>query len=127
MNDRVSIIGTINVNMVEEATVLQIGDSTEITPFNYTIAVQRERAIFIQSEFDFSDYSLFSRPLVQPVVNEPIRIVRINESPRIDVHHVHTFRVSSSAVVHIGSSERLKSETRIKHVRHLLREEPEKS
>ncbi|MFE5322983.1 spore germination protein GerPE [Paenibacillus sp. NPDC056579] len=124
MDARISRVGTINITTLGSATAMEIGDSKDIAPFNNTIAVQRERAVFLQSEMDFQDYSLFSRALAVPIVHEPIRINRINTCPLISVDHIHVFIISGSAVVHVGSSERLRSETRIKHIRHLLREEP---
>lgn len=127
MNGRLSVVGTLNINTVSNTTVLEIGDSEDIAPINYTLAVQREKAIFWENEFDFSDYTIFSRAFPQPVANEPITITRIQECPQINVHHIRVFILLFSAVTHIGSSERLNSETRIKHVRHLLRESPDQS
>ncbi|MFD0682152.1 MULTISPECIES: spore germination protein GerPE [unclassified Paenibacillus] len=124
MNKRISTVGIISVNTLGEATVFEVGDSETIAPFNYVIAVQREKAIFLESEFDFSDYAIFSIPLEPPEINENLTMTRINESPNIVVHKISVFLVSSSSVVHIGSSQTLNAESRIKHIRHLLRERP---
>ncbi|UVI33292.1 spore germination protein GerPE [Paenibacillus spongiae] len=122
---RISSVGHIRITDIGITTVAEIGDSERIMPANYVIAVQRERAIFFQNEFSFLDWEIFFRPIVQPVVNENIKMTTINESPVIGVRNIDLFSVSSSAVFHIGSSDSLKAETRIKHIRHLLRERPQ--
>ncbi|WP_171655594.1 spore germination protein GerPE [Paenibacillus foliorum] len=124
MNNRISSIGTIKINTVGEATVFEVGDSENMAPFNYAIAVQREKAIFLEKEFDFSEYAIFSIPLEAPVIDENVQLMRINESPHIVVNKISVFLVSASAIVHIGSSETLYAQSRIKHIRHLLKERP---
>lgn len=126
MQKRISAVGKIKINTVGASTIFEVGDSRQLMPFNYTIAVQREKSIYIQSEFNFSDYQIFARPLLQPVVDEPLRMTRTNGSPNIVVKDINVFITSSSSIAHIGSSEELTAQSRIKHVRHLLREEPAK-
>lgn len=124
MASRVSSVGRIRITDV--SSCLEIGDSEQITPVNHVIAVQREKVIFFQNEFNFRDYAIFFRPMAIPVVNENIRMTTTNESSVIGVKNIEIFSVSSSGVVQIGSSEALRSESRIKHIRHLLRERPQK-
>lgn len=124
MSNRISSVGKMKINTVGAATVAEIGDSKQLTPINYTIAVQRERAVFLEQEFDFVDYSVFTRPLLQPIVDEYVQMTRIQRCPYIVVQDINLFITSSSSIVHIGSSEQLNSQSRIKHIRHLLREEP---
>ncbi|WP_282935843.1 spore germination protein GerPE [Paenibacillus sp. RC67] len=124
MDRRVSTVGYLKVNTLGTATVLEVGDSDQLTPFNYTIAVQREKAIFVQNEFRFSDYSLFSRHLLDPIIDESLYMKRTNVTPNITVNKINIFLVSSSSIAHIGSSENLLAQSRIKHIRHLLKERP---
>jgi len=124
MDYRVTTVGYMKLNTLGTSTVLEVGDSEKLTPFNYTIAVQREQAIFIQNEFRFSDYSLFSRPLLDPVIHESLSMKRTNVSPNIRVDRINMFLVNSSSIAHIGSSDNLIAQSRIKHIRHLLRERP---
>ncbi|MCL6606346.1 MAG: spore germination protein GerPE [Paenibacillus sp.] len=123
MASRVSSVGDIRITDV--SSVLEVGDSESITPVNHTIAVQRERAIFFQNEFNFRDYAIFFRPIAEQVLNENIRMTTTNEFS-IDVKKMEIFSVSASGVIHIGSSGFLRAESRIKHIRHLLREKPQK-
>jgi spore germination protein PE len=122
MNNRISSIGHISATAVDDSSIIEIGDTVEITPVNHVIAVQRERAIFFENEFNFMDYSMFARPLVQLVVKEDIALTRINESPVIQVKNINILRVLGSSLVHLGSSQMMKAEARIKNIRHLLRE-----
>ncbi|MCS7464411.1 spore germination protein GerPE [Paenibacillus doosanensis] len=124
MQQRISCVGTLHVNTVGDVTALEVGDTERLSPSNYTIAVQREKAIFLESEFDFADYNIFYQPLIPPDPREPLIMNRINMCPNITVRKVNVFLTSASAIVHIGSSQSLKAQSRIKHIRHLLRERP---
>ncbi|RUS46961.1 spore germination protein GerPE [Cohnella sp. AR92] len=122
---RVSSIGYFSLVAVGGTSVVEIGDSNAITPVSHTIAVQREKAHFFPYvEFLFRDYSIFFRPVTLPAT-EPVQVTTINECSVIEVQSFDLFRTLSSSVVHFGSSEILMGDSRIKHVRHLLRERPE--
>lgn len=105
-----------------ETAVLEIGDSVQVTPSINIIAVQREKAIFWEDEFNFRDYPIFKKEIPQPIVDEEIEMTIKNESPLIRVQNIFIRSLVGSSVVHIGSSEMIQSETREKHIRHLLRE-----
>ncbi|RCW51248.1 spore germination protein GerPE [Paenibacillus prosopidis] len=124
MTNRVSSVGHIQVTDSGSTTTLEIGDSEYITPLNHIIAVQREKAVFFQNEFNFRDYAIFFRPISQTVLNEDIRMTTTNKCSVISVLKIDIFAISVSGVVHIGSSETLRAESRIKNIRHLLRERP---
>lgn len=124
MNNRISSVGKIKINTVGSASALEIGDSEQMTPLNYTIAIQREKAIFIQNEIRFGQFDFFSKPFLQPVIHEPVRMNVSDDGSPIAVKQIKLFLVSSSSIVHIGSSQKLNAQSRIKHIRHLLREEP---
>jgi spore germination protein PE len=124
LNSRISLIEQLRIHTSNDTTIIEIGDSAEITPLAFSIAVQRERAVFYANEFNFDDYSIFSRKLLQPVITENITKIRMNDSPVIRVRKIDISTVASCGVVHLGSSRLLKAESRIKHIRHLLRERP---
>ncbi|QYR22593.1 spore germination protein GerPE [Paenibacillus sp. sptzw28] len=126
MTSRVSSVGQIRITDTGATAVFEIGDSKQISPVNHSIAVQREKAIYFQNEFNFRDYAIFFRPISESVLNEKIRMTTINESAVIGVQNIDVFAISGAAVVQIGSSEALRAETRIKHIRHLLRERPQR-
>jgi spore germination protein PE len=123
---RVSSVRHINIVEVGTTSILEIGDSKQVEPVSFAIAVQRERAIFFENEFSYDDYSIFSREIPQPFINEEMEITTINESSMIKVETVDILNTSSSSVIHLGSSTSINAEARIKHIRHLLREDTEK-
>lgn len=125
MTCRISSVGQIRITDIGSTTAFEIGDSEQITPLTHIIAVQREKAVFFQNEFNFRDYAIFFRPISQALLNEEIRMTTINESNVINVQKIEIFSTSSSGVVHIGSSETMRAESRIKNIRHLLRERPQ--
>ena len=124
MNPRISNVGSIHVTVVGNPAVFEIGDSQQLNPCSYAIAVQRQQAIFREAEFNFRDYPLFSRRLLRPVVHEDIRIRTINDSPEIRVDKIKIFSVSSSSIIHLGSSQTLITDSRIKNIRHVFQERP---
>lgn len=122
MNKRLSSIQNIKMTELGTSSIFEIGDSHLITPRSEAIAVQRERAIFLVNEFNFNDFSIFSVPIIQPDVEEEMETTINNEHPKIQVGDIEIFSVTSSSVVHLGSSDLLYADSRIKHIRHLLRE-----
>jgi spore germination protein PE len=115
-----SIVDHINLLSISSSATLQIGDSSIIAPISMILAVQREYELFFSDEGDFGEYTVFSRPIPQPTITEHVRMNRINESPVIKVHHIDIFGAAASSVVHIGSTKRITSEARVKHIRQLL-------
>lgn len=122
MNRRVTSIDSLEHLSVDDSSVIQIGDSDQIRSCAVVIAVQREKAVFFENEFNFRDYAFFSEPIPKPQLTEPICITACKEAPVIRVHKVNVPFVVASSVIHIGSSDRITSVARVKHIRHLLRE-----
>lgn len=120
MEKRTSSIQHVKLTELDTTAIFEIGDSQEIKPISKAIAIQRERAIFLANELHFEDFFIFSMPIPYPISDQSVEMIRINEIPHIQVGHIDLFNVSSSSVVHLGSSECLLSESRIKHIRHLF-------
>lgn len=120
MEKRTSSIQHVKLVTLSTSAVFEIGDSKEISPVSKAIAIQRERAIFLVDELHFQDFNIFSMPIPQPLAYESVDMVQINESPHIQVGSIELFSVSSSSVVHLGSSESIQTDSRIKHIRHLF-------
>lgn len=118
MQQRISIVDKLNILSVIFSSVLEIGDSNSILPYSRALAVQREHEIFYGGEGNF-DNPIFYEPVPRPVINERITFTKINESPHIHVHSVTIFGISTSSIAHIGSTNLIQGEARVKHVRHL--------
>ncbi|HUC92230.1 MAG TPA: spore germination protein GerPE [Paenibacillus sp.] len=124
MNSRISSVGQISNTFTDTTSSIEIGDTVKFAPVTHGVLVQREKAVFFDHEFNLKDYSIFFRPLLQPVVTENITMTRINESPVIQVQKINIFRVLGCSIAHLGSSQMTKAESRSKAIRHLLRERP---
>lgn len=123
MEKRVTSIQDVKLTELGSTSVFEIGDSEIITPLSKAIALQRERAVFIMNELSFHDFSIFSVPIVQPTVEENLTMTTFHNQSQIQIKEIEIFSVTSSSIVHLGSSELLHADSRIKHIRHFLREE----
>ncbi|MEH7235541.1 spore germination protein GerPE [Bacillus sp. JJ1562] len=119
---RISVVDLIYVNSVSFSSILEIGDSQKITPVSQALAVQREVPIFFTNEGDFSKYPIFSRELPKVKVTETVNMNIFNQNPVIKVDSVRVTGVSSAAVMQIGSTETIHTESKVKHIRKLLDE-----
>lgn len=117
---RISVVDLIYVNSVSFSSILEIGDSKKITPVSQALAVQREVPLFFTNEGDFSQYPIFSRELPKVKVAETVNMKVINQNPVIKVDSIKVIGVSSAAVMQIGSTETIHTESKVKHIRKLL-------
>jgi spore germination protein PE len=105
------------------SSILQLGDSRIINGFNRALAVQREAEIFYDNEGNFSDYPVFFEPIPLPTLDENISIRTHHLNPVIKVNKIRIVGVSASAIIHVGNSEHVSMEARVKHIRQLLSRE----
>ncbi|MGG1661657.1 spore germination protein GerPE [Brevibacillus sp. NRS-1366] len=124
MPERTSHVHSLTNISIDTSSVLQIGDSKEVTTLANVLAVQRETAIFYENEFLFRDNLLFCEPIPLPVLSESIDMYTFHEIPAIRVNKVTVDFAAASAVIHVGSSQSISLESRIKNIRHLLKNEP---
>ncbi|WP_458414380.1 spore germination protein GerPE [Schinkia sp. CFF1] len=119
MQQRLSIVNHMNILSVFLSSIVEIGDSNTILPFAKALAVHREHEALGGGEGSLN-YPIFYRPLPRPILTEQVAVRRINESPKIHVHSVTVIGVSTSSVVHIGSTNHIYGEGRVKHIRQLI-------
>lgn len=120
MLQRTSHVNSFLVEIVSFASIVQVGDSSIVNPLSRALAVQRETEIFYANEGNYNNYPVFSEPIPLPPINEDIRFIPHNLHPIINVDKIHIAGISSSSMLHIGSSQHISQETRIKHIRQLL-------
>jgi spore germination protein PE len=120
---RLSNVGTIYVNSISFSSIFEIGDSKYITPFSKALAVKREIPLIFSNEGRFDEYSVFTRPIAQVPIEEPMNMAVFNEKPIIHVNSIRVSGIASSSVVQIGSTDTIQSEARIKHIRQLRKAE----
>lgn len=121
LTGRTSYVQSIHVDTVSFASIIQLGDSTMINGFSRALAVQREAELFYGNEGNFSVYPIFSEPIPVPPITENLSM-QINNtlSSSIKVNNINIIGISSSSVLHVGNSETVQMEVRIKHIRQLL-------
>ncbi|MDQ0973044.1 spore germination protein PE [Neobacillus niacini] len=125
MLERTSVVNTVKVNSASFASTIQLGDSRTINGFSRALAVQREADVFYGKEGNFSNYLVFSEPIPLLPITEKITISTHNKLPVIKVNTISIITMSSAAIVHVGNSENISLEARVKHIRQLLNAEEE--
>jgi len=120
MLQRSSSVKKLHVTSASLSSIIQLGDSTVINGFSRAIAVQKEQQLFIGDSVDFSRYPIFRRPFVFPQENEQLTISTYHLNPIISVNTINVMGVSASSVLHIGNTQSVNMEARVKHIRELL-------
>jgi spore germination protein PE len=101
---------------------MQIGDSNGVNAFSRALAIQREAEIFFSHEGDFSQFQIFNESIPLPPLEANLSFQKIDLVPCIKVSHIRINGISSASVAHIGNSECVYMESRVKHIRQLLDE-----
>lgn len=115
---RASLVNWIRVASVDLAATVQIGDSNQVTPESQVYAVQREYPIFKGDEAkDLSEFPIYSQEIPLPVITECVEQITIQENPVIKVGGIDIIGVAASSVLHVGSTQFIRSEARVKNVR----------
>jgi spore germination protein PE len=127
MLQRSSYVDHIFVKIAAFSSTVQLGDSCIINAFSRALAVQREAEFFNGMEGNYAAYSVFSEPIPLPIITENISIRSHHLNPIIKVNKLNVIGVSSASVLHVGNSNHISMETRVKHVRQLLPHEEEPS
>ena len=125
MLQRSSVVNAINVTSASFACTIQLGDSRIINGFSRALAVQREADIFYAKEGNFSAFPVFSEPIPLPPISENLTISTHNTHPVIKVNSISILAMSSSGILHVGNSETVSMEARVKHIRQLFHREDE--
>jgi spore germination protein PE len=116
---RTSIVQSFHGETVIFSSVLQIGDSQKITSRAQVLAVQRQYELFFGNEGE-SSFPIFTKPIPKfQSDRRNISLQTLHQSPVISVRSIRVLAVSSSGVVHIGSTSTIDAEARIKHIRQL--------
>jgi spore germination protein PE len=119
MLTRTSIVDNLTVDILSFSSIIQLGDSCIVNGFSRAIAVQREAEIFYGNEGSFSSYRVFSEPLPFQPIYEPYLFVQHNPNPLIKVNSIKIIGISSASVLHVGNSQNVSMEARIKHIRQI--------
>lgn len=115
---RLTIIDQININAIVSSSQLQIGDSQSINLRSRALAVQKDPPVYSGSEGNLSVFDIFRQPLPQATFTDRLTITSEHVVPLIKVNSIRVISAAASSMIHVGSSEDLYTESRIKHFRH---------
>lgn len=123
MLSRFSKIQNLKITSVSFSSVAEIGDSQFINGLTRALAVQREAEVFYNFEGDYSLFPIFREPIPIPPIEEEILVQKNNLSPCIQVSQIKITAVSAASVIHIGNSNHINMESRVKHIRQIFDED----
>jgi spore germination protein PE len=123
MLSRLSKVQKLTIKSLSSASVNQIGDSQIINGLSRALAVQREAEVFFDYEGDYSLFPIFSEPIPLPPITENVIFQKMDLIPFIKVNEIKIIGVSSSSIVHIGNSQQVYMESRVKHIRQIFDED----
>lgn len=117
---RNSLVKCTDIKSMLFGSVLEVGDSVHLRGHTEALAVQRRKQLFYADEGDLRSFSAFHKPIPLPPVYEPLTIKdKINDIPNIRVGNIHVITVSSASILHIGSTNHIAMEARVKHIRQI--------
>ncbi|KAA6453392.1 spore germination protein GerPE [Bacillus swezeyi] len=118
---RTSHVKFLKVHSVGITSTLQIGDAEELFLKSKDLAVQRYLSLFFGNEGSLNqeDFQLYQQPIPQLLPETGVSSAFFNEIPAIRVRAVKVTGISSSSVVQVGSTRRIISDARVKHIRKL--------
>jgi spore germination protein PE len=122
MLQRISNVDKVKVSIVSYSSVIQLGDSCITNGYSRALAVQREAEEFYGNEGNFPSYSVFTKPIPLPPINEEISMFTHNTKPVIKVNHIDIIGISAASILHVGNTRNVSMEVRIKHIRQELLE-----
>lgn len=125
MLQRTSVVNAIKVHSASFSSTIQLGDSRIVNGFSRALAVQREADVFFGKEGNFSKYPIFTEPIPLLPITEELTLSTHNTLPVIKVNTISILAMSSSAILHVGNSENVSMEARVKHIRQLFNNEDE--
>ena len=114
---RTSIVDYLSIYSASQAAILHIGDSQQIRSRNNVIAIQQVPADFEEDLYVFNDFEIFHRPEPNTPIVSDTNMQNMHVFPTIKVHRVYITGAAGASIVHIGSTETIQTDTRIKHIR----------
>ena len=121
MFKRFSHVNRVRVDTVYNSSIFQIGDSKEIHTRARGLAVFRDKPVYWGKEGDFQQFAIFQRPPALSSLPDSVILKKEHKFGSIHVKDVYVSGLSGSALLHIGSTEHMVLESRLKHIRHLIR------
>ncbi len=125
MKYRTTKVKQIKVDSVAYSSLIQIGDATSIEPKADAIAVQKEGGTSSDKGFEFEKYPIFDTTIQHFPDPEIIAGGHYHHDKQITAPTINVKAISSSAIVQLGSTDKINSLSRLKHIRMLRSENNE--
>ncbi|PLT30426.1 spore germination protein GerPE [Peribacillus deserti] len=118
---RISHVNRLNVDTLIFSSTIQLGDTKFIDSTNYTFALQREQELFYGNEGTFND-PVFTEDILFAPLDESFALNTTHTSPFIHIDFIDIGGVTASSIIHIGSTQDVRMQAKIKNIRHLFAE-----
>ncbi|WP_163583374.1 spore germination protein GerPE [Gracilibacillus saliphilus] len=124
MMPRTTNVKQTRINSISHSSLFQIGDTKELKPQADVLAVQKEGGISSDKGFELNQYRIFNTTI--PSIPDPEIVVsnHCHHHQNIYVSNIDVTAISTSAITQLGSSKKINSLARLKHIR-ILKDENE--
>lgn len=116
---RTAVVGFVKTLSISAGSILQVGDTAEVTPEAQVFALKRELPRFDGNEGDLSGYPLYTQAFPAVEVYETLGWSVQNADPYLRAGIIEIMGVSASSIVHIGNTSIIATKARIKQIRHI--------
>jgi len=116
MEQRATRIRQIYILSTVFSSIIQIGDSKKIAPISDILAVQKYGQPAKEEDFPIDDYPIFQAKLL-PKIRVREACGEHYHSNDIKIKNLEVQTVSTSSIIHLGSTREVQSLARIKHIR----------
>lgn len=115
--DRTSIVQNVEIISMVSASIFEVGDTRILTPISKALAVQRQESVYLDpDEHTFDHYPMFTFPFPK-IEHECIPVNTVHEVPAIHVNSIKVIGIAASSAFHIGMTDYISAEARVKHIR----------
>lgn len=114
------------VNNVVSSSIFQVGDVHRINAKSQAFAMQRQLPIFSHDEACMNEAPIFFNEEEPFSLSHSVCVSTHHACPTIDVKNIHIISAAAASVVQLGNSEIIQSESKVRHVRHIINENNDK-
>jgi spore germination protein PE len=114
---RTSLVNGVGVSSFAESSICQVGDSNEIIAYDAVFALQKRLGSFSGNEGAVEHDTLSKKEMPFPAYPTEVNMAVFHEVPFINVNRIRVIGISSSSLLHIGSTNRVFMQAKIKHIR----------
>lgn len=118
---RSSVVQSINLSLLGQSSILNIGELKYYRSIQNVLAYQREQELFLGNEGRLGSYKVFHTPSYFEPADEHVIMTTDHINPYLTVKHIKGQAISSTSLLHIGNGKLINAQTRLMNIRQLLR------